>query len=221
MPTRLFHPLERDTLRQRCLAALRSAITAGQFRPGEHLAEIGLSASFGISRATVREALRHLQQEGLVVAGPRGMLRVRQLDEAEIREIYGVRAALEALAAETLASVVTRAPAVAALAAAVDRLGRLEGDIEAQVEADLAFHQALCEQAGNRTLLATWRSIEGPIRVAIMHAGPSRALHNMAAARHRPIVDAIGSGDAALARRVLFEHMREAAERLLSARRPS
>jgi DNA-binding GntR family transcriptional regulator len=55
-----------------------------------------------VSRGTVREALRHLQQEGLVTAGARGTLRVHMHSPAEIRELYQVRAALEGLAVTLL-----------------------------------------------------------------------------------------------------------------------
>ncbi len=215
MPATSLGSVERSTLRERCLAALRSAITAGELAPGDHLSEVALAGRLGVSRATIREALRHLQQDGLVVAGRRSMLRVRQLGDGEICELYAVRAALESLAAEALASRDDRAPAVAALDEAVERLDRAEGDLPAQVEADLAFHVRLCELAGNGTLLRLWRSLEGPIRVTIMHAGPGRALHNMAAARHRPIVTAIAAGDGAAARNVIARHMADAADRLV------
>ena len=71
--------LDRSTLRERALVSLRSAIVSGQYRPGDHLSEVELATSLGVSRGTVREALRHLQQEGLVTAGNRGMLRVNSL----------------------------------------------------------------------------------------------------------------------------------------------
>ena len=58
--------LDRTTLRERALEALRSAITSGQYRPGDPLGEEQLAGRLGVSRGTVREALRHLQQEGLV-----------------------------------------------------------------------------------------------------------------------------------------------------------
>src|SRR4051794_41885991 len=67
--------LDRSTLRERALEALRSAITSGGYRPGDHLGEVELASHLGVSRGTVREALRHLQQEGLVTAGERGGLR--------------------------------------------------------------------------------------------------------------------------------------------------
>src|SRR3712207_9551360 len=71
--------LDRSTLRERSLEALRSAILSGRYRPGDHLGEVELAGSLGVSRGTVREALRHLQQEGLVTSGNRGMLRVNSL----------------------------------------------------------------------------------------------------------------------------------------------
>src|SRR3712207_9335000 len=58
--------LDRSTLRERALEALRSAILSGRYRPGDHLGEVELATHLGVSRGTVREALRHLQQEGLV-----------------------------------------------------------------------------------------------------------------------------------------------------------
>ncbi len=217
MQPAIIDTLQRSTLRERCLAALRSALTTGRFRPGAHLSEVDLAGKFGVSRATVREALRHLQQEGLVEAGSRGMLHVRRLDARDIRELYSVRAALEALAAEALAIQDQRAPAVTTLRHRLACFGTDGSDLSAQIEADLAFHLTLCELSGNRTLARSWRLIEGSIRMTIMHAGLERALHNMAAARHRPIVDAIESGDAASARKIVFEHMGQAAERLVRA----
>ena len=213
--------IERSTLRERCLDALRSAITTGRLRPGDHLNEVELASSLGVSRATIREALRHLQQDGRVVARSRGMLRVREVADDEIRGLYAARAALEALAAETLAARPDRGAAVDALDAAVFRLDTAEGDLPAQVEADLAFHVLLCELSGNATLLRLWHSLEGPVRITIMHAGLSRALHNMASVRHRPIVAAISTGDVAASRATIVRHMTEAAERLVHAAGPS
>jgi DNA-binding GntR family transcriptional regulator len=90
--------LDRSTLRERALEALRTAISSGQYRPGDHLGEEELARRLGVSRGTVREALRHLQQDGLVTAGARGMLRVHSLSPVEIRDLFQVRGALEGLA---------------------------------------------------------------------------------------------------------------------------
>ncbi len=96
--------LEKTSLREQALTALRKAITSGQLAPGTHLVETELSDALQISRGTLREAMRQLQQEGLISAGARGRLSVRHLDSKEIRDIFNVRAALESLAARELAA---------------------------------------------------------------------------------------------------------------------
>src|SRR5215217_7376786 len=135
--------LDRSTLRERALEALRSAITSGQYRPGDHLGEVELARHLGISRGTVREALRHLQQEGLVTAGNRGMLRVNSLSPAEVRELFQVRAALEGMAVREIIGSPQREAAVAALRAALDELTDDGDDFSARIDADLAFHLQL------------------------------------------------------------------------------
>ena len=81
--------LEKTSLRQQALTALRRAITSGELPPGTHLVETELSEALQISRGTLREAMRQLQQEGLIsVTGDRGRLSVRHLDAKEIRDIF-------------------------------------------------------------------------------------------------------------------------------------
>src|SRR5215203_6057266 len=104
--------LDRSTLRERAREALRSAIISGQYRPGDHLGEVDLATHLGVSRGTVREAMRHLQQEGLVTAGNRGMLRVNSLSREEVHELFRVRAALEGLAVATIIASPDRQAAV-------------------------------------------------------------------------------------------------------------
>ena len=204
--------LDRSTLRERALGSLRGAITSGHYRPGDHLGEVELATSLGISRGTVREALRHLEQEGLVAAGPRGRLRVNSLTAEEIRGLYRVRAALEGLAASTIIDSPNRAEAVAALRASLAQFSREGSDFNQRVEADLAFHLLLCQLAGNPMLVESWRHLEGRIRVAIMSHDASQLPGIMADDRHATIVDAIEQGDAATARTVVEDHMAAAAE---------
>src|SRR3954465_7634113 len=135
--------LDRSTLRERALESVRSAIISGQYRPGDHLGEVELATSLGVSRGTVREALRHLQQEGLVTAGNRGMLRVNSLNPAEVRALFRVRAALEGLAVAEIPASPEREAAVARLRKALAQLADADGDFAARVEADLGFHLLL------------------------------------------------------------------------------
>ena len=208
--------LDRSTLRERALEALRAAILSGQYRPGDHLGEVELAGSLGVSRGTVREALRHLQQEGLVTAGQRGMLRVNSLTAAEVRELFQVRAALEGLAVRQIIASPRREAAVEALRAALDELGDKSEDVVARVEADLTFHLLLCRLGGNSMLVEAWQRLEGRMRVAILNGAAWQA-PMMARDRHAPIVDAIERADVAAAYAVVEDHMASAAEHFAQA----
>jgi DNA-binding GntR family transcriptional regulator len=207
--------LDRSTLRERSLEALRAAILTGRYRPGDHLGEVELAGSLGVSRGTVREALRHLQQEGLVTAGNRGMLRVNSLTAAEVHELFRVRAALEGLAVREVIASPRREAAAASLRTAVERLSD-EGEPAARMEADLAFHLLLCQLSGNSMLVEAWQRLEGRMRVAILN-GAAWQVPMMARDRHVPIVEAIEQGDVDAAVRVVDEHMAGAAEHFAQA----
>jgi DNA-binding GntR family transcriptional regulator len=209
--------LQKKSLREQALSALRTAITSGELEPGRHLVETELSEMLQISRGTLREALRQLEQEGLLSAGPRGRLSVRHLDEKEIRDIFAVRAALESLAARTLCELPDRQHAISSLRSAIDAMKTAEQeDLQHRVESDLEFHRTLCRLTGNETLLHSWESLEGSIRMSIMFAGPEKGVRNMSVDRHHDIVAAIETGDASLARKTILEHMDTAAANLVS-----
>ena len=209
--------LEKKSLREQALSALRTAITSGELEPGRHLVETELSDMLQISRGTLREALRQLEQEGLLSAGPRGRLSVRHLDGKEIRDIFAVRAALESLAVRTLCELPDRASVIASLRSAVEAMAAAaEASLEERIESDLEFHRTLCRLTGNETLLHSWESLEGSIRMSIMFAGIERAVKNMSVDRHHDIVAAIETGNATLARTTVLEHMDVAAANLVA-----
>ena len=209
--------LEKKSLREQALAALRTAITSGALEQGRHLVETELSEMLQISRGTLREALRQLQQEGLVSAGTRGRLSVRHLDAKEIRDIYSVRAALESLAARTLCELPDRQHVIGSLRAAIQAMeASTHGTLEERVESDLDFHRTMCRLTGNETLLHSWESLEGSIRMSIMFAGLEKGVRNMSVDRHNDIVTAIETGDATLARNTIREHMDSAAAVLVA-----
>ena len=208
--------LTKVNLREQALASLRTAITSGQLPPESPMVETELSEQLGISRGTLREAMRQLQQEGLLTAKARGRLYVRKLGPKEIADVFEVRAALEALAATSLARRDDRHVAVAELRRRLDAMDRamVDIDLEGRIEADLAFHRALCRLTDNEMLLHTWETIEGSIRMSIMWAGIQRAAGNMDVPRHHAVVDAIESGSADRAAAAVHDHMSWAAANL-------
>ncbi|HET9647133.1 MAG TPA: GntR family transcriptional regulator [Microlunatus sp.] len=208
--------LTKVNLREQALASLRTAITSGQLPPESPMVETELSDQLGISRGTLREAFRQLQQEGLLTAKARGRLYVRKLGPKEIADVFAVRSALEALAASTLAQRADRGAAVAELRRLLDAMDRAMADVdlEGRIEADLAFHRALCRLTDNDMLLHTWETIEGSIRMSIMWGGTQRAVGNMDVPRHQAVVDAIETGSADRAATAVRDHMAWAATNL-------
>lgn len=213
--------LPRVSLRNRAVAALRDAITLGELRPGQHLVETQLSEDLGISRGTLREAMRQLQYEGLVVEDARGRTHVPEITPELIREAFQVRIALEAMAAVTVSGRPDVAHSVLALRDRLDALQRSETEsMTANVDADLAFHREICLQSRNSMLLAHWDALAAIIRMSILFAGPRLARHNMAASRHEPLVSAIESGDFAVIWRTFETHNSQAVDGILGATVP-
>ena len=208
--------LDRTSLRERALEMLRKAVTAREIEPGSRLVETELSAAMGISRGTLREALRQLEYEGLIEVGERGRLTVRTLTDAELADMFTVRAALEGLAAAGISTRPDRDLLLAELQTALDALEPRTAPSATWSRRTWPSTVCCAKLTGNATLVRAWETLTGPIRVAILFAGPAAALANMSASRHQHLLDAIGSGDPDTARSAVDAHMREAARTLLA-----
>ena len=187
--------IEFANLRVHVLRALREGIIVGRIPQGSVLVETRLANQLNVSRGTVREALLELQQEQLVEVAPSGRPQVRTLDSRMVREIFEVRGALEGLAADLIARSPDRTEKQARLREQLSVFDEhRDGSMLDLVDADLSFHRTLCELSGNEMLLGSWRSLEGPLRMAIMHAGTERARVNITAEKHEPFVAALDEG---------------------------
>lgn len=142
--------LERDLLRDRAYAAIRDAIVDGTLAPGERLRDQELCTWLGLSRTPVREALNRLEQDGLVETAPQRFTRVTPLDRRAARDAFPVVAALHALATELAVPKLTEAD-LAALRDANHRFAEAlrDGDVDAALEADDAFHGVFVTAAAN------------------------------------------------------------------------
>lgn len=165
-------------VRSQVVKMLRDAITGGQFAPGQRLVEKELCELMGVSRPSVREALRQVESEGLIVTVPNRGPVVSQLTERDVTSIYEIRGALEALAAQLFA-VVASDELVAELDAAVMDLEAAykTGDLEKIVVAKRAFYDILLEGSGNGVLPTLFRTLNARItqlrRVSL--SSPERA----------------------------------------------
>ena len=203
--------MTRHTLREQVLENLRAAIIGGAMRPGTPLVETELAEAYGVSRGTVREALRFLQESGLVDIDARGRLRVHVPDATEIRDVFHVRAALEGLALRAVISSPQRAKLATELRARLPPPAG-DGDFAEILNLDLAFHEHLCRVSGNATLLDTWKRLEGRMRVVLFSTSYTKPVALMSRDQHMPIVAAVENSDLAAATDLIYAHMNTAAE---------
>lgn len=192
---------------------IRDEILSGGFDPGDHLVEAKIAEQLNISRGPVREAFKLLRAEGLVKEEPRRGTFVVTLGADDVREIYGLRAALEAAAGRILArSLDPRVEEqLRALAERIEQASERR-NARAVSRADLAFHQGICELSGNSRLLEVFTryvpTLRGLLRL------DERVLHSIdeVPSQHVPLVDAIASGDEDVASKLLREHAERAGE---------
>ena len=147
---------------------LRALILGGELRPGERLIEERLTERFGVSRPPLREALRLLEQEGIVQRQPRRGSIVTPLDADDVREIYSLRWALERLALDLVVPIADPGR-LDGLRDALDamREAAAAGEREALLDANWRFHLELCSLPGHRRLLVAYASLMQQLRVCM------------------------------------------------------
>jgi DNA-binding GntR family transcriptional regulator len=197
------------SLGERAYRSLRDSIVQGVLPPGRKVSERSLATELGISAQPVREALRRLEQDGMVVTLPRRGTVVAEVGPAQLAELGRIRAALEgvacALAAERL-----DAPGLASLAAILPRMraGTVAADIDTLDEANEEFHAIIHRATGNLFLMRSLASLR-----AYDHLGRHRAVGSTprdmpkALAEHRGIVAALKRRDPALAEARMRHHV--------------
>ena len=142
-------------LRDVVFNTLRQAILRGELKPGERLMEIQLANKLGVSRTPIREAIRKLELEGLVLMIPRRGAEVAQITEKSLRDVLEVRQALEELAVK-LACLRMTPEGVTELKKAAAEFERVLGDEDITVVAgaDVAFHDVIYMATDNERLIS-------------------------------------------------------------------
>jgi DNA-binding GntR family transcriptional regulator len=213
-------PLVHESLKSKVARALRLAIQSGRLKPGQHLVEEELAQQLGVSRVPIREAIRILETDGLLVTEHGRGASVANPSDTDIEEIYGLRIALESYCLEQVIDY-TAEEEIEHLQNSVDQMFAWqpnEGRVEL-LEMDLAFHEKLCELADNDKLLQTWRSQMAQLRMLLVLSDAYLEDPGGIANGHQRIVDAILVRDIAKARIVLREHFNKSKERILRDRR--
>ena len=196
---------------------IRARIFSGALKDGERIVERNLAAEMGTSRGPIRDALRVLEQEGLVISAPRRGTRVASLTRANAIEILAIREALEPVAVRFL--IEQRDPRhFTRLADVVERLdvAARENDWPEAIRLDLEFHGLIFELSGQRRLLRIWESFKTPMFQLFGKLSNHYAAIEEVPARHRALLESIGSGNLERALRHSSEHVVAFEESLLA-----
>lgn len=162
----LVAPVRRQTFREQIVESLRSLIISGQLEPGSQIIETEMAERFQVSRGPLREALRQLIEDGLLVAVPYKGTYVVDLSIGEIEEIFSLRTELEIFAFR-LVWPRRDAHYRRELLARHDRLlaSIAAGDDENNIQHELALHSHVYEACGHRLLLSLWQGLRGKLQL--------------------------------------------------------
>lgn len=188
---------------------LRERIYAGELLPGQSLRQVQLAEALQISRTPLREALRMLEQEGLLTTDPVRGVRVVQADSARLLEAYEVREVIDALAARLAAErAAARAGAVLRPLIAAQRKALKPWSPGRYTQGNVEFHAAIIELAGNEFLRAQLPIVRLTSQVFTPQALLQRERVDTAIAEHAALAAAIEAGRAAEAEKLARTHIR-------------
>jgi DNA-binding GntR family transcriptional regulator len=185
---------------------LRGEILRGTIPPGE-TSQAALARDLNVGRTPLREAIRMLQREGLVISEPNRRLRITELSAADAEELYVMRVALEGVAIRitvpTLGS--DGIAELEGLMAQMDHYQR-SGDLVGFRAPHHAFHARLVVAAGGRVTSLIAQLFDHAERYRLNFGATRPEIFDQRRAEHRAIVDACAAGEADLASRRLVEH---------------
>ena len=184
------------------VALVRELIITGELAAGEQLRQRDLAQRFGVSQTPVREAMRRLESEGLLVCDTHRGFTVMASDDGPVEENLQIRAALESLGASLAASKID-ADGLARLASLNERMRSLADDDPSYADLNREFHFTVYEYAHSPLLLSLmrllWASLHGGAKIARTHAESAR--------EHDEILDALRAADCGAAAARTREHI--------------
>ena len=195
-------------LRDVVFNTLRQAILKGELKPGERLMEIALAERLGVSRTPIREAMRKLEQEGLVVMIPRRGAQVANITEKDLNDVLEVRIALENVAIEKACARMTEEEMRRLWLAAKEFEHTIaEGNLVKLAEADVAFHEVIYQASDNKRLIQVLNNMREQIyryRVEyIKNTERRKMLHD----EHETLIQRIEEGNVEVAVNCIRQHI--------------
>lgn len=195
-------------LRDVVFNTLRQAILKGELKPGERLMEIALAERLGVSRTPIREAMRKLELEGLVVMIPRRGAQVANITEKDLNDVLEVRIALETMAIEKACKRMTQEQMEKLLAAerTFERTMK-DGNLVRLAEADVEFHEIIYQASDNRRLIQVLNNLREQIYRYRVEYLKDEETRNVLVKEHKELYQAILDRDVARAQEISFQHI--------------
>jgi DNA-binding GntR family transcriptional regulator len=198
------------TLVDQALDAIVAGAARGLILPGDRIVETLIARGLGISRVPVREALRLLESQGLVVSEPYKGIRLMPVTQQRLDQALEVRVALETTAARhALAPGPNKGPALRRLAACIDELELMASRQDAYgcARADTAFHRELCRLGGNEVLCTMWEQLSRQLTILVGLSTLAKPMRELVA-EHRKLLKVLAAGRPANVATALDEHIR-------------
>lgn len=204
------------TLEGQVLERLREAILEGHFPPNSQINQVQIAAQFGVSRGPLRTALSKLEEEGLVRNIPHRGTFVTPLDKKTVRDLYGVRATLEAYGVR-LAVERCQPQDIQRIQEIVYEMQQAakRGDTQEVIRLDFLVHQFFIELSDNAVLLQTWSTLKVQVRRALSFRHRSYPDLQDIADSHLAFIDLMRDKDAEQASRVMEAHIHDACDDLM------
>lgn len=195
-------------LREVVFNTLRQAIIQGEFQPGERLMEVTLAKKMGVSRTPVREAIRMLELEGLVVMIPRKGAEVARITVSDLKEALEVRMAIEALSVKLACERIDEEGKTELKQACIAFREAVSSKlVPAIVEGDEAFHNTIYKAAKNRKLINLAQNLREQVYRYRVEYVKDFSYHDKLITEHDQITNAILQGDVDTAQRIMNEHI--------------
>ena len=195
-------------LRDVVFNTLRQAILRGELKPGERLMEIQLANKLGVSRTPIREAIRKLELEGLVLMIPRRGAEVAEITEKSLRDVLEVRGALEELAVKLACQKITDEQIQELRMAEKEfEMALSSGDVTVYAEADVKFHDVIYRATDNQRLIQLLFNLrEQMYRFRVEYLKREEA-HGNLLIEHRRIIETIANRDMDAAVDAVCQHI--------------
>lgn len=203
-------------LREIVFETIRNAIISGDLKPGERVMEVQMAESLGVSRTPVREAIRKLELEGLVIMLPRKGAYVADLSVKDLTEVLEIRASLEGLAAG-LASIRIDEAEIEELEVYALKFHKAieEEDVDTLILRDLEFHDAIFKASRNERLIQLNNNLREQVQRfrEIYHKKVNKSKET--SKEHYSIVEAISNRDVDKAEKLARTHIENAEKYIL------